>query len=120
VIDHVGFEVSDLDRAARFYDGVFFALGWRRMHTTAHALAWGVDFPQFWLTARGDPEPGYGHVALRATGRRAVDAAHAAGVEGGGSDDGAPGPRPRYGAAYYAGYLRDPDGLRVEICSPGY
>jgi catechol 2,3-dioxygenase-like lactoylglutathione lyase family enzyme len=120
VIDHVGFEVSDLDRAARFYDGIFFALGWRRMHTTEHALAWGVDFPQFWLTTRSAPAPAYGHVALRATGRRAVDAAHAAGVEAGGADDGPPGPRPNYGAAYYAAYLRDPDGLRVEICSPGY
>jgi catechol 2,3-dioxygenase-like lactoylglutathione lyase family enzyme len=120
VIDHVGFEVSDLERAARFYDGVFFALGWRRMHTTEHALAWGVDFPQFWLTARAESAPAYGHIALRATGRVAVDAAHAAGLEGGGSDDGAPGPRPHYGAAYYAAYLRDPDGLRVEICSPGY
>jgi catechol 2,3-dioxygenase-like lactoylglutathione lyase family enzyme len=120
VIDHVGFEVSDLDRAARFYDGVFFALGWRRMHTTEHALAWGVDFPQFWLTTRGGAAPGYGHVALRASGRAAVDAAHAAGVGAGGADDGAPGPRPRYGPRYYAAYLRDPDGLRVEVVSPGY
>nr|MBA3328889.1 VOC family protein [Solirubrobacterales bacterium] len=47
----------------------------------------------------------------------AVDAAHAAGLAHGGRDDGAPGPRPQYGRRYYAGYLLDPDGLRVEVIS---
>ncbi|MDQ3740655.1 MAG: VOC family protein, partial [Actinomycetota bacterium] len=41
--------------------------------------------------------------------------AHAAGVANGGSDDGAPAPRPHYGRRYFAAYLRDPDGLRVEV-----
>jgi catechol 2,3-dioxygenase-like lactoylglutathione lyase family enzyme len=54
---------------------------------------------------------------LNASGKAAVDAAHAAGVASGGSDDGAPGMRPQYGARYYAAYLRDPDGLRVEVVS---
>ncbi|MCW3063781.1 MAG: Glyoxalase/bleomycin resistance protein/dioxygenase, partial [Solirubrobacterales bacterium] len=48
---------------------------------------------------------------------RAVDAAHAAGVAHGGACDGPPAPRPQYGARTYAGYLRDPDGLRVEVVS---
>ena len=61
------------------------------------------------------PAPGYGHVALGASGRAAVDAAHAAGLAAGGADDGAPGPRPDYGPRYYAAYLLDPDGLRVEV-----
>ena len=115
MIDHVGFEVTDLVRSGRFYDAVFFALGVRRLHENAHVIGWGVTEPVFWLTARDAPAPGYGHVALRATGKAAVHAAHAAGLQAGGSDDGAPGPRPRYGPRYYAGYLRDPDGLRVEI-----
>jgi hypothetical protein len=46
-----------------------------------------------------------------------VDAAHKAGLANGGQDDGAPGERPQYGPGYYAGYLRDPDGLRVEVVS---
>jgi catechol 2,3-dioxygenase-like lactoylglutathione lyase family enzyme len=120
VIEHVGFEVADLDRSARFYDAVCRALGLRRLHASEHAVAWGREQPQLWITQRSGPQPGYGHVALRAAGRRAVDAAHAAGVAAGGSDDGPPGPRPRYGPAYYAGYLRDPDGLRVEVVAPGY
>ena len=115
MIDHIGFEVSDLRASGRFYDALFFVLGVRRLHENAHVIGWGVTEPVFWLTARTAPAPGYGHVALRATGKAAVDAAHAAGLQAGGSDDGAPGPRPQYGPRYYAAYLRDPDGLRVEI-----
>lgn len=115
MIDHVGYEVTDLRTSGRFYDAVFFALGVRRLHENELVIGWGVTEPVFWLTARTRPAPGYGHIALRATGKAAVEAAHAAGVQAGGSDDGAPGPRPQYGPRYYAAYLRDPDGLRVEI-----
>jgi catechol 2,3-dioxygenase-like lactoylglutathione lyase family enzyme len=115
MIDHLGLEVSDLARSGRFYDAVFFALGVRRLHENEHVIGWGVTEPMFWLTARRAPEPAYGHVAFRASGKAAVDAAHAAALHAGGADDGAPGPRPRYGPRYYAAYLRDPDGLRVEI-----
>jgi catechol 2,3-dioxygenase-like lactoylglutathione lyase family enzyme len=118
VIDHVGFEVSDLDVSTRFYDAVFFALGARRLIDSEHAVAYGVNGPMIWFVVRGrPPAPGYGHVALQASGKAAVDAAHAAGLANGGSDDGAPGQRPQYGRRYYAGYLLDPDGLRVEIVS---
>jgi catechol 2,3-dioxygenase-like lactoylglutathione lyase family enzyme len=118
VIAHLGFEVSHLARSARFYDAVFYALGARRLHEAARAVAYGTEEPLFWIVARGrGPAPEYGHVALRAAGRAAVDAAHAAGLRGGGTDDGAPGPRPQYGARAYAAYLKDPDGLRVEVVS---
>jgi catechol 2,3-dioxygenase-like lactoylglutathione lyase family enzyme len=118
VIDHVGFEVTDLERSGRFYDAVLYALGARRMIQSEHAVAYGVNGPQVWIVVRGRaPGPSYGHLALRASGRAAVDAAHAAGLAGGGADDGSPGLRPQYGERYYAAYLRDPDGLRVEVVS---
>ena len=118
MIDHLAFEVSDLERARRFYDAVFRALGVRRMHESSHHVAYGVNHPSYWIVARGQaPGPDYGHVALAATGKAAVDAAHEAGLRAGGSDDGAPGSRPQYGARCYAAYLRDPDGLRVEVVS---
>ncbi len=115
MIDHIGFEVRDLTVSGPFYDAIFFALGARRLHESPHAIAYGKVEPRFWLSARNLPAPAYGHVALAAYGKAAVDAAHAAGLRAGGTDDGAPGPRPQYGASTYAGYLRDPDGLRVEI-----
>ena len=118
MIDHVGFEVSDLARSGRFYDALFRALGSRRLIDSEHAIAYGANGPQFWIVSRGlPPAPGYGHVALNASGRAAVDAAHRAGVAAGGTDDGPPGPRLQYGPRYYAAYLLDPDGLRVEIVS---
>jgi catechol 2,3-dioxygenase-like lactoylglutathione lyase family enzyme len=116
MIQHIAFEVADLARSTRFYDAVFHALGARRIFEGASAIAYGRDSEDFWVVARGRaPAPGYGHVALSAAGRAAVDGAHAAGLAHGGRDDGRPGPRPQYGARYYAGYLLDPDGLRVEV-----
>lgn len=118
MIDHIGFEVSDLARSARFYDAVLYALGARRMLESQHVVAYGVNGPQVWIVVRGrPPAPGYGHVALQASGKAAVDAAYKAGMAAGGRDDGPPGPRPQYGARYYAAYMLDPDGLRVEVVS---
>jgi catechol 2,3-dioxygenase-like lactoylglutathione lyase family enzyme len=118
LIDHVGLEVSDLAASARFYDAVFFALGARRMHESSAAVAYGRDDPTFWIVQRGrPPQPGYGHIAFQAAGKAAVDGAYAAGIAAGGRSDGPPGPRPQYGPRHYAAFLRDPDGLRVEIVS---
>lgn len=118
MIDHVGFEVSDLARSSRFYDAVLYRLGARRVLESERAVAYGVNGPQVWIVVRGRPPgPSYGHLALSAVGKAAVDAAHAAGLASGGSDDGPPSLRPQYGPRYYAGYLRDPDGLRVEVVS---
>jgi catechol 2,3-dioxygenase-like lactoylglutathione lyase family enzyme len=118
MIYHVGYEVSDLARSARFYDAVFYALGARRIVSSERAVAYGLDAPTVWIVARDrPPAPGYGHIALRASGKAAVDAAYGAGIGNGGSDDGEPGPRPQYGDRYYAAYMRDPDGLRVEVVS---
>jgi catechol 2,3-dioxygenase-like lactoylglutathione lyase family enzyme len=118
MIDHVGFEVSDLERSGRFYDAVFGALGGRRMLESERAVAYGINAPIVWIVVRGRaPAAGYGHVALSANGKAAVDAAHAAGLAHGGRDDGAPGRRPQYGPRCYAAYLLDPDGLRVEVVS---
>ncbi len=121
MIDHIGFEVSDLARSGRFYDAVLYPLGARRLVQSEHVVAYGINAPQVWIVTRGrggrGPNSDYGHVALQASGKAAVDAAHAAGLANGGTDDGAPGMRPQYGERYYAAYLRDPDGLRVEVVS---
>lgn len=118
MFDHVGFEVADLLRSATFYDAVLHRLGGRRMHESDVAIAYGRTRPSLWIVARDrPPAPGYGHVALSAVGKAAVDAAYEAGMLSGGRDDGPPGRRPQYGPHYYAAYLRDPDGLRVEVVS---
>jgi catechol 2,3-dioxygenase-like lactoylglutathione lyase family enzyme len=118
VIEHVGFEVSDLAATTAFYDAVFFALGARRMFENEGAVAYGINGPTVFFSMRGrPPAPGYGHLALQASGKAAVDAAYRAGLANGGADDGPPGPRPQYGRRYYAAYMLDPDRLRVEVVS---
>ena len=120
MFDHVGAEVSDLARSAAFYDAIFFPLGVRRMFESERAVGYGVNEVRFWITARGDAAAGgCGHVAFEASGRAAVDAAYEGGLSAGGRSDGAPGPRRQYGPRYYAAYLLDPDGLRVEVVSGG-
>ena len=118
MIDHIGFEVGDLTRTSRFYDAVFYALGARRMYESEEALAYGINTPLVWFVVRGlQAGMGYGHLALQASGKAAVDGAYRAGIANGGTDDGPPGQRPQYGRRYYAAYLRDPDRLRVEVVS---
>ena len=119
MIDHIGFEVAELDRTTAFYDAVFLALGGRRMVNSERAVAYGINAPLVWFTSRGRrPGPAYGHLGLHASGKVAVDAAYAAGLAHGGvktDPPSPPGPRPQYGRRYYAAYLSDPDGLRVEF-----
>ena len=116
VLDHVGFEVSDLARSAAFYDALFHPLGGRRIFESPDAIGYGIADARLWIVARGrTPGPGFGHVAISAHGRPAVNAAYAAALAAGGTDDGAPGPRHQYGPRYYSAYLLDPDGLRVEV-----
>ena len=77
MIDHIGFEVADLGRTTAFYDPVFFALGGRRMVDSERAVAYGINAPVVWFTMRGlGPGSGYGHLALRASGRVALPVAH--------------------------------------------
>jgi catechol 2,3-dioxygenase-like lactoylglutathione lyase family enzyme len=121
MIDHVGYEVSDLQATQRFYDPLFHALGARRMIESPHAVAYGINGPTVWFVVRGlRPGPSYGHVALQASGKAAVDAAYEIGLANGGAETeppSRPGQRPQYGRRAYAAYLTDPDGLRVEIVS---
>ena len=64
----------------------------------------------------GAPGPGF-HLAFAAPSREAVDAFHACALRAGGTDNGAPGRRPHYGPHYYAAFLVDPDGHRIEaVC----
>jgi catechol 2,3-dioxygenase-like lactoylglutathione lyase family enzyme len=54
------------------------------------------------------------HICLRTLDTASVDAFHAAAVAAGGISDGAPGVRPQYSKVYYAAFIRDPDGNKIE------
>ncbi len=116
MIHHVSVDVAELGASGRFYDAVLGALGWRRQIDSDVQIAWGIVKPVFYASNRHHSGgPLGGHVCFSANAIPAVKAAWQAGVDAGGTDDGAPGQRPEYGATYYSAYLRDPDGNRVEI-----
>ena len=121
MIDHISLPVSDIDRAKAFYDAVLTTVGYRRMMDFGQSAGYGDEHPHFWIgvPAEGEdavPAPGL-HIAFRAKDREAVDAFHAAALAHGGRDNGVPGLRPRYHPDYYAGFVFDPDGHRIEaVC----
>ncbi len=122
MIHHVSLGVSDLERAAAFYDAVLTPLGYRRtLEVEGLAIAYGEKSPEFWIGGpldRSRPaSAGNGtHVAFAAPSPEAADRFHAAALERGADDDGAPGPRPQYGPGYYGAFVRDPDGNKIEAC----
>jgi catechol 2,3-dioxygenase-like lactoylglutathione lyase family enzyme len=125
MLDHVSITVSDLARAARFYDAVMAALRVPCVYREDAAIGYGQrnraqDDTHTYLTIRATAAPvdaDRRHWCFRAPDRAAVDAFHAAGLAQGGQDDGAPGLRPHYHEHYYAAFLRDPDGNRIEaVC----
>jgi catechol 2,3-dioxygenase-like lactoylglutathione lyase family enzyme len=118
MLDHVSVGVSDLDRAARFYEVALAALGLSRVVTRPASIGFGKNYPEFWIHLRpGMPPvaPGSGsHICLRAKSTVEVDAFHAAALQAGGRSDGAPGLRPHDRVRYYAAFVLDPDGNRIE------
>jgi catechol 2,3-dioxygenase-like lactoylglutathione lyase family enzyme len=124
MIDHISVGVSDLERAARFYEAALATLGLSRLVTRPTTVGFGKAYPEFWINLRAGMtpvEPGSGtHICLRAKSTGDVDAFHAAALNAGGRSDGAPGLRPHDRVKYYAAFVRDPDGNRIEaVTFPG-
>ncbi|WOH84653.1 VOC family protein [Bradyrhizobium sp. BEA-2-5] len=118
MIDHVSVGVRDLERAARFYEPTLAALGLSRLVTRPRTVGFGKAYPEFWINLREAmppvaPESGV-HICLRARTTAEVDAFHAAALSAGGGSDGAPGIRPHDRVRYYAAFVTDPDGNRIE------
>lgn len=123
MIDHVSLGVSDLTRSTEFYDAVLAPLGLTRLVDRSGAMGYGKRYPELWLNLRATMAPVAeatgAHVCLRATSEEAVRAFHAAALAHGGRDDGPPGPRKAAMTDYFAAFVRDPDGNRLEAaCFP--
>jgi len=126
MFSHICVGSNDLERSAAFYDALLAPLGLRRRIVLPDggpsAACWVsalAGLPRFYVYLPFDGAPasaGNGSmVAFMAPSIAAVHAAHAAGLAAGGRDEGAPGPRSRYGEGYYGGYLRDPDHNKIHI-----
>jgi catechol 2,3-dioxygenase-like lactoylglutathione lyase family enzyme len=119
MIDHISIAVRDLAKAEPFYAALLAPLGMTKLcEWPDAAIGFGKKYPEFWINrrdgmARVADDSGV-HICLRSSSTAAVDAFHAAALKAGGTSDGAPGLRTKYHGSYYAAFIRDPDGNRVE------
>jgi catechol 2,3-dioxygenase-like lactoylglutathione lyase family enzyme len=122
MLNHISIGVRDIARAKRFYDAALKALGYKRLSESQDSLGYGRDAVALWISATkrpvaADPKSGL-HFCFDAPTRKSVDAFHAAALRAGGHDNGKPGVRADYSPHYYAAFVVDPDGYRIEAyCS---
>ncbi len=120
IVAHVSLGTANYSEALVFYDRVLATLGVGRFFEehSVKAVAYGRQFPEFWLQAPFDGRPpsvgnGY-HVAFLASSQQQVNDFYQAALAAGAADDGEPGARPHYGDAYYGCFVRDLDGHKIE------
>jgi catechol 2,3-dioxygenase-like lactoylglutathione lyase family enzyme len=119
MIDHISIAVRDLKAAEPFYAALLAPLGMAKLREWPDAaIGFGKKYPEFWINRRSEmdhvaADSGV-HICLRASDAKAVDAFHAAALQSGGASGGAPGLRQQYHGSYYAAFIRDPDGNRIE------
>jgi catechol 2,3-dioxygenase-like lactoylglutathione lyase family enzyme len=121
MLDHLSLGTTNLERAAAFYDACLAPLGVVRVWTSPDAVGYGPPGGEDGLAIKlrpGATAPGPGfHAALTAQTRPQVDTFFHAALANGGTDHGQPGLRPNYGPNYYAAFVADPDGHRIEaVC----
>lgn len=124
LLSHITLGTNDYERASKFYDAVLAPLGMSRVPKPAGKpplYAKNGQMPHLYLYKPFDGRPatwGNGtHIAFHAVSRKTVDLFHEAALAHGGSDEGAPGLRENYGSNYYAAYVRDPDGNKLQaVC----
>ena len=120
MIDHISLGVKDLDRSKRFYDAALEPLGYWCLRKAKALVGYGYgrDRVSLWVVSAERPVPADPksrlHICFAAPSVEAVGAFHAASLRAGGQDNGAPGFRPHYSADYYAAFIIDPDGYRIE------
>jgi len=121
MLDHVSVAVRDLRKSADAYERVLGALGLKRLVERPNTVGFGKNYPEFWLNARADlpplPTDTGTHICLRAINEEAVRAFHVHAIESGWADAGAPGTRQGAMTAYYAAFVQDKDGNKLEAAN---
>ena len=118
MLNHVSIGVRDIAKTKHFYDAALKPLGYSNLSESEGSLGYGAKKVVLWIGATkkpvpADPKSGL-HFCFGAPDRKSVDAFYKAGLGAGGSDNGKPGLRADYGANYYAAFVVDPDGYRLE------
>ena len=118
MIDHVSIGVRDIAKSKRFYDAALKPLGYACLSESEGSLGYGRGGVTLWISAAEHPVPSDMksglHFCFAAPTDKSVDAFHTAALVAGGRDNGKPGLRADYGPGYYAAFVVDPDGYRIE------
>lgn len=119
MIDHISLSVSDLAKSTAFYQAVLATIGFETLASREGTVGFGKKYPEFWLNhrpemAQVEDDSGV-HIALRTKGREVVDRFYETALQAGATSDGAPGFRSEYHESYYAAFIRDPEGNRIEL-----
>lgn len=118
MINHISIGVRDVAKTKAFYDSALQPLGYTCLSASEGSLGYGKSAVVLWIGASpspvpADPKSGL-HICFDAPTRKSVDAFHQSALAAGGRDNGKPGLRADYGANYYAAFVVDPDGYRLE------
>lgn len=118
MLDHVSIGVRDIAKTKKFYDSALKHLGYECLDSADTYLGYGSKKVQLWVSqtdhpVKADMRSGL-HFCFSADTREAVDKFYAAAIKAGGQDNGKPGIRPDYTQPYYAAFVIDPDGYRLE------
>jgi catechol 2,3-dioxygenase-like lactoylglutathione lyase family enzyme len=123
MFDHISIGVKDAAASKRFYDAALKPLGVKLLSESPGSLGYGTKTVGLWIGETSRPVPADNasglHFCFVAASRELVDAFHAAALKAGGRDNGKPGLRADYGTSYYAAYVVDPDGYRLEAFCGG-
>lgn len=119
MIDHISIPVKNLVSAETFYSIVLEKIGYQVLKKAPGTIGYGKKYPEFWLNERptlshGEISDGF-HVCLRTSSTESVAAFYHAAIINGGSGDGEPGYRKEYTQNYYAAFVKDHDGNKIEV-----
>ena len=121
MIDHISISVHNLGHSTSFYQTTLATIGLTKLVERPDTTGFGKKYPEFWLNLRPQlervAEDSGVHIALRAASKASVNRFHTAALQAGARSDGEPGFRPEYHDSYYAAFVRDPDGNRIEVVS---
>lgn len=112
---HIGFDVEDLQKSAQFYKPIMNVLGLELKHDSDMQVRFGPPNRTLFYFNKKNSVSGPFHIAFEVDTREEVDRFYKAALEGGGTDNGAPGVRERYSPTYYAAFVIDPDGNNIEV-----
>ena len=118
MLNHISIGVKNVAKTKAFYDAALKPLGYKCLSEGADSLGYGADAVVLWIGKSAKPVPADMdsglHFCFDAPTRKSVDAFHKGALAAGGKDNGKPGLRPDYGDNYYAAFVIDPDGYRLE------